>query len=92
MVAAAIIVVSARREIRQHGGSGARRAIPSFRSLRARLRCIIISLAQRAASSPGRQPGVNAGSVESMTTCQAAHVVVVLKSIDADGAGIARRS
>lgn len=50
---------------------------------------VVVGLAQRAAGAAGRKPGIQAAGVESVTACEASHVVVVLKCIQANGACVA---
>lgn len=51
---------------------------------------VVVGLAQRAAGSSAREPGIEATSMKGMSTGQATHFVLVVKIVDANGASIAR--
>jgi Zn-finger nucleic acid-binding protein len=70
----------------------ARRDVSTIGGLRAGLRSEVVGLAQWAACPPCRKPWVDAGSVESMTASQAAHIVVIFQGVDTYSAGITRRA
>jgi hypothetical protein len=57
---------------------------------RTRLWDVVVGLAERAACSTACQPWIHADSVEGMTACQSANVVVILQRIDANSTGVAR--
>lgn len=57
---------------------------------RSGLGCVIISLAEGAAGPSVRQPGIKTDSMEGMAASQATDVVVILKSVDANGTCVSR--
>jgi hypothetical protein len=61
-------------------------------AFRARLGDVVVGLAERAASTATCQPWVNAAGMERMAAGQSSYIVVVLQSIQADGARVARLS